>query len=134
MHQAGPLCHVASVWRLFLGYLFALPENLITISPINSTSFAKSQTFSLFTIFFLVVTYCSIIQWGRKWSRNNRIRNSLYILYLRVIVVMIKNNNSYHKIGMFIVLQNQRMKTFLTADVYLLTCFYPLRVIFKAGI
>ena len=55
MHQAGPLCHVASVWRLFLGYLFALPENLITISPINSTSFAKSQTFSLFTIFFLLL-------------------------------------------------------------------------------
>ena len=31
----------------------------------------------LFLQYFLVVTYCSIIQWGRKWSRNNRIRNSL---------------------------------------------------------
>ena len=46
----------------------------------------------LFLQYFLVVNYCSIIQWGRKWSRNNRIRNSLYVLYLRVIVVMIKKH------------------------------------------
>ena len=51
--------HFVMVWTwnidveiFFIESLFTLPEILITISPINSTSFANSPTFSLFTLFF----------------------------------------------------------------------------------